>query len=189
MLLNGYPAIYLPTHHRAYSNGMVYEHILEAEKKLGRMLLDEEVVHHIDHNRENNDFNNLLVFASQEDHGRFHSTDENLNILILQENGSCICPIAVCPNIKSSHRCDICGKRTNFAHRYCMDCIKKYHPYSEHKLEREELKSLIRTTPFTTIAINCGVTDNAVRKWCDTYHLPRTKREINTYSDEEWNKL
>ena len=51
---------------------------------------------------------------------------------------------------------------------------------------REELKQLIRTTPFTTIAKQYGVTDNAIRKWCDFENLPRTKKEINSYSDEEW---
>ena len=29
----------------------------------------------------------------------------------------------------------------------------------------------------------------AVRKWCDKYNLPRTKKEINTYSDKEWDLL
>ena len=29
-------------------------------------------------------------------------------------------------------------------------------------------------------------TDNAIRKWCDFYKLPRTKGEINFYSDEDW---
>lgn len=176
MLLNGYPAIYYPSHPKAYSNGIVYEHIIMAEKKLGRLLLPDETVHHIDHDRTNNNLDNLLVFASQEDHGRFHGTEENYDILILLENGSYKCPIDVCVNIKSTHTCDICGKHTKFIHRYCMDCIKKYHPYSKHKLGRDELKNLIRTLPFTTIGTMCNVTDNAVRKWCDTYNLPRTKK-------------
>ena len=70
-----------------------------------------------------------------------------------------------------------------------MDCIKKYHPYSKNKLEREELKKLIRTTPFTTIGKQCNVSDNAVRKWCDSYNLPRTKKEIKQYTDEQWDSL
>jgi hypothetical protein len=31
-----------------------------------------------------------------------------------------------------------------------------------------------------------GVTDNAVRKWCDKYDLPRKAKDIKAYSDEEW---
>ena len=53
-------------------------------------------------------------------------------------------------------------------------------------ISREELKKLIRTTPFTTIGKQYGVTDNTVRKWCDKYNLPRKVKEIKSYSDEEW---
>lgn len=31
-----------------------------------------------------------------------------------------------------------------------------------------------------------GVSDNAIRKWCDAEKLPRKKTEINNYTDEEW---
>lgn len=191
-LLNGYPALYMPSHPRAYASGMVYEHILKAEEKLGRNLLPEEVVHHIDHNRINNSYENLLIFASQEDHGRFHATDENMEYLVKKENGSYTCPMENVKHLFKRTRarfCPICGRRNYHNNLYCTDCVKKYHPYSKNKLEKEELKQLIRTTPFTTIGKQCGVTDNAVRKWCDTYNLPRTKKEINKYTDEEWEKI
>ena len=45
MITNGYVLLYLPDHPRAMSNGCVYEHIVQAEKKLGRFLSDKEVVH------------------------------------------------------------------------------------------------------------------------------------------------
>lgn len=51
---------------------------------------------------------------------------------------------------------------------------------------REQLKSLIRTTSFLKIGNMYGFSDNAVRKWCDKMNLPRTKQDINAYSDEEW---
>lgn len=54
---------------------------------------------------------------------------------------------------------------------------------------REELKELIRKLPFTQIAKKYGVSDNAIRKWCDFEKLPRKKTEINSYSDEEWEKI
>ena len=54
---------------------------------------------------------------------------------------------------------------------------------------REELKQLIRTQPFTQIAKKYGVTDNAIRKWCIKEHLPSKKTEINILSDEEWEKI
>lgn len=54
---------------------------------------------------------------------------------------------------------------------------------------REELKHLIRTTSFVKIGERYGVSDNAVRKWCDKLNLPRRKTEINSYSDLEWSKI
>lgn len=32
---------------------------------------------------------------------------------------------------------------------------------------------MIRIMPFTKIAENFGVSDNAIRKWCDAEKLPR----------------
>ena len=54
---------------------------------------------------------------------------------------------------------------------------------------REELKSLIRTLPFTSIAKKYGVSDRAIGKWCKAENLPNKKSEIKMYSDEEWEKI
>ena len=34
-----------------------------------------------------------------------------------------------------------------------------------------------------------GVSDNAIRKWCDSENLPRKSKEIKSYSDEEWDLI
>lgn len=68
--------------------------------------------------------------------------------------------------------------------------IKKSSVQKETKCpSREELKKLIRTKPILQIGKIFNVSDNAIRKWCDKYNLPRKKREINSYSDEEWDKI
>lgn len=72
----GYVYLYMPNHHRAADDGTVYEHIVEAEKMLGRDLYPEEVVHHKDHNRQNNSHDNLMVFATNADHSIFHQTNK-----------------------------------------------------------------------------------------------------------------
>ncbi|RYY29226.1 MAG: hypothetical protein EOO04_07480 [Chitinophagaceae bacterium] len=46
-----------------------------AERKLGRRLGREEVVHHIDRNKSNNCPNNLWVFQNQAAHHRVHELD------------------------------------------------------------------------------------------------------------------
>lgn len=74
--LNGYIAIYMPEHERAFENGCVYEHILVAEKMLGRKLKKEECVHHKDKDRTNNSPDNLMVFQTNDDHVAFHGGAE-----------------------------------------------------------------------------------------------------------------
>jgi len=66
----GYKLIYKPNHSRRQYNGYVFEHLLIMEKHLGRPLKfidfnnkDNEVCHHIDRNRLNNDINNLKLMT------------------------------------------------------------------------------------------------------------------------------
>jgi len=85
------------------------------------------------------------------------------------------------------------------------DIISRWHKYyvneeneknNEEKMigsdkapSRDVLKTKIRTMSFVQIGKEYNVTDNSVRRWCDSYNLPRHKREINTYSEEEWEKI
>ena len=71
-----------------------------------------------------------------------------------------------------------------------MECENKRKRSTEvEKVSREELKTLIRTLPFTKIGEKFGVSYNAVRKWCDKYGLPKRMDEIKKFSDEEWLKI
>ena len=42
------------------------------EKEIGRKLLETEIVHHIDNNPNNNDINNLKLFANASEHQKHH---------------------------------------------------------------------------------------------------------------------
>lgn len=84
--------------------------------------------------------------------------------------------------------CKDCGKEISYGAIRCAECAVKAQRRTERP-SREELKVLIRTKPFTQIAKDYDVTDNAIRKWCDSMNLPRIKKEINSYSDEEWSKI
>ena len=48
---------------------------------------------------------------------------------------------------------------------------------------------MIRTLTFTEIGRTYGVSDNAVKKWCDVYNLPRKKSDIKKYTDTEWQSV
>jgi len=70
--INGYPIVKAPKHHRANNSGYVYEHILVMEKKLGRQISSDEVIHHKDHNRANNRPDNLELVPNQSKHLKQH---------------------------------------------------------------------------------------------------------------------
>ncbi len=64
----GYVMVRMPSHPRARQNGYVLEHVLVAEKMLGRPLHAGEEVHHKNRNRADNRSENLEVFSSHREH-------------------------------------------------------------------------------------------------------------------------
>ncbi len=194
--LNGYIAVYMPEHKRAFENGCVYEHILEAEKMLGRKLKPLECVHHVDKDRTNNRHENLMVFATNEDHVAFHGGGE----AILTEYGSYITKRKYEPCYQYRNRtvkdinnniedkgsiyivgkdlCPICRKKLKYVKsKMCINCynIKK----SKNIPSKEELEKLIYKESFAAIGRKYGVTDNSVRKWCKKYNLPYRTKDIH----------
>ena len=86
--------------------------------------------------------------------------------------------------------CVDCGKIISKKATRCIKCNAKYKTQEEvNGISRDELKSLIRNKPFTQIGKEYSVSDNAIRKWCDKYNLPRKASEIKSYTDEQWQKI
>lgn len=87
--------------------------------------------------------------------------------------------------------CIDCGKKISKGSIRCLQCESKNRkiPLEDMPVTREELKKLIRNLSFVKIGEKYNMSDNAVRKWCDKFNLPRRKSEINAYSDEEWKNI
>ena len=94
-------------------------------------------------------------------------------------------------NKKQKKYCKNCGIEISRAATYCRSCAAKVAKQNNmiSRPSREELKNMIRTSNFTQIGRDFGVSDNAIRKWCDSYGLPRHSKEIKKYTDEEWNLI
>ena len=61
----------VPEHPKAIAHGYVLEHRIIMENHLGRLLLENEVVHHINGNKKDNNVDNLRVMDKKE-HARLH---------------------------------------------------------------------------------------------------------------------
>ena len=75
---SGYVLIYNPDHPYSEGTGHIYEHRLVMEAHIGRYLTKEEVIHHIDGDKENNKIENLMLFKNNSDHLRYHKKIRDL---------------------------------------------------------------------------------------------------------------
>lgn len=175
-ILNGYIAIYMPEHHRAFDNGCVYEHILVAENMLNRKLKAEECVHHKDHNKQNNKKDNLMVFVDNKHHIYFHKNPTTE--LKMLDDGAYIC-IIVDKNI-----CPICGinKKESRASQ-CATCYKKQ---QVNDIPQKELliHSLKINESFEGTGREFGVSGNTVKKWCKRYSIPEYIKPLKKFLKE-----
>lgn len=88
---------------------------------------------------------------------------------------------------QGKYYCEDCGCEISQGAIKCLSCRNK--EKSKNIPDRDTLKNLVRNISFVQIGKKYNVTDNAVRKWCDKYGLPRRTKEIKQYSEEEWNLL
>lgn len=62
----GYVLAYVPKHPHAHKDGYVMLHTVLMEREIGRYLAEDEVVHHINHNRSDNRIENLRLMKKKE---------------------------------------------------------------------------------------------------------------------------
>lgn len=82
-------------------------------------------------------------------------------------------------------KCIDCGKEITPGCKRCVACMNKSQRTTERP-SRETLKNLVRTKSFVEIGKMYGVADNSIKKWCIAEGIPSKKKDIKTYSDEEW---
>lgn len=89
---------------------------------------------------------------------------------------------------KKKHFCIDCGCEIFKGSIRCEKC-SHLSQRKNNRPSRELLKQEIRQFSFKELGRKYGITDNGIRRWCDSFHLPRTKKEILSYSDIEWDMI
>lgn len=158
------------------------EHVLVAEKMLGRSLKPGECVHHIDGNKLNNNSNNLIVFASNADHVSHHKGAE------IYKDGDVW---KSKPQIKKLI-CDFCGKEFNSPKgkrirktTFCSnECYYKYMQKTEKTTEELVRELIIANGNFSYVAKQNKLSSNAIvkrlRKQGFPYHSKDYKQKTET---------
>lgn len=129
-------------------------------------------LHHKDGNHYNNNFDNLQILCPN-----CHSIQE----------GNCGRKNKKKESIKTN-KCSVCGKLITNQASTCKDCYNKSRQICKRP-DREELKEMIRNESFVSLGKKFNVSDKAIVKWCIIMNLPSKKKEINSYTDEEWEKI
>ena len=82
-----YNTLYKPNHPNSYKTGYIAEHTLVMVKKIGRILKEGEVIHHIDESITNNLPNNLYLCKDTREHQKIHLQLQKLAIQLYKEGG------------------------------------------------------------------------------------------------------
>jgi len=65
-----------------FEDNRMLVHRFLVEKNIGRHLKSEEVVHHIDGNKLNNDLSNLQICKNQFEHAKIHANEQGYKLTI-----------------------------------------------------------------------------------------------------------
>ena len=169
-IINGYRAIYSPENASAMKNknhrGYVYEHILVMEHHLGRQLNKDEVVHHKDFNKSNNQVSNLEIMSRGE-HLALHN-------IARSTHGITRITIEDYPRLKSEKiiLCRDCGRKIGYKTK--TQRCRKCHSVASRKVERPtraQLENLLRKYSQEHIGRMFGVSGKSIEKWKKSYSI------------------
>lgn len=89
---------------------------------------------------------------------------------------------------KKENFCKDCHNPIANGSTRCIECYAKIQRKVERP-NRDELKTLIRSTSFVELGKRFGVSDKAIVKWCKSYNLPSKRKDIKDYSDSQWKEI
>ena len=87
-----------------------------------------------------------------------------------------------------THLCSICKKPIYRQSKLCPSCQHLSCRKTERP-NRDLLKHEIRNFCFSDLATKYNVSPTTIRRWCNYYNLPSLKKEISSFSENEWDKV
>ena len=152
-ICTGYMYICAANHPCAKKNGIVSVHRYVMSKYLGRVLLQEELVHHKNGDKTDNRLENLEVMTAREHaqlHAQLHSPE--------REKIECVV-------------CKTPTKNVKFCSTTCVGIFT-----SRTDLTEDTLRELVWQMPATRIAKEYGVSDVAIHKMCKKWDIDKPPR-------------
>lgn len=117
----GYPSIRCEGHPRANSAGFVHEHILVAERALGRRLPQGAVVHHVNENKSDPSNSNLVICQDANYHLHLHA---RMRIKAAGGNPNTDAICGKCGAVKNRTEFHSNAGNTHGVHSRCKQCRK-----------------------------------------------------------------
>lgn len=184
-IVNGYRLLYKPDHPYCMKSknwyGYVYEHRYLMERYLGRKLSREEHVHHLDCNRLNNSWDNLILLNSDM-HKKLHAwidagapiyESSGMNGVNSEEAKADGKEAEQTAGMYSPSRYCSCGTtlskgQKKFCSWGCYESSSRSCAENARGIPRpssEQLLQDVSTMSMVAVGRKYGVSDNAVRKW------------------------
>ena len=152
-------------HPNASKRGTIQEHRLVAEQIVNRPLSEKEVVHHKDGNTLNNNIDNLMIFATANDHNAFHGGED-----IYEVN-------SVWRAKKRTKPCKTCGNNFEYTHSSQIFCCRQCAAKDLVKFSEEEIKEIqnelyLSNGNFSKVGRDRNVTYAAIKNCLKRRNLP-----------------
>jgi hypothetical protein len=169
--VNRYRLIYKPEQHSSMKsanwNGWIYEHIYVAEKAIGRHLRNNEVVHHLDFDRSNNNTKNLLVLEKGQ-HAKLHNWLDEGAPGWRQPGANRMNS----GKPKLNKFCLVCESTLQRSQKkYCSANCSSIGGIFTERPSKTQLDADIKSMTWLAMGKKYNVSDNAVRKWARQYKL------------------